>query len=75
MHKYEIHQTCIKTVSDEVELNVLRDQFLKFGWTQENVDKLKRDGFMQREGKLSDGQILTEIIRVIPKFQVINHVK
>ena len=75
MHKYEIHQTCIKSVSDEVELGILQDQFVKFGWSRENVEKLKRDGFMQREGKLSDGQMLTEIVRVTPKFEVIKNVR
>ena len=75
MHKYEIHQTCIKDVTDEQELSILQSQFLKFGWSQENVDKLKRDGFMQREGKLSDGNNITEIIRVTPKFKVVTHAK
>ena len=75
MHKYEIHQTCIKDVTDEQELEMLQNNFLHFGWTQENVDKLKRDGFMQREGKLSDGNQLTEIIRVTPKFKVIQNAR
>lgn len=69
--KYEIQQTVIKDIEDDEELGLIYNNFLKFGWSQEQVDNLRKSGFMQREGKVQ-GQMLNEIVRVSPKFKVIH---
>lgn len=74
MNKFEIQQTLIKDVEDEQELEIIYSNFRKYGWSDEQVDNLKRTGFMQREGKVQ-GQFLSEVVRVNPKFKVIENVK
>lgn len=62
--KSEIIQTTIKEIDDD-DLEMYCNNFRKYGWTAEQVENLKKDRFMEREGKLSDGMRLRETVRVV----------
>ncbi len=71
---YEIHQIIIKDVAEKEELQIFYDNLRNpklGGWKQEQVDQLEKTGLMEREGTLSDKQRLHEVIKIVPKFKII----
>lgn len=69
---FELQQTVIKDIADKDELEAYYENLknpLISPWTPEQVEQLRKTGFMQREGKLLDGQYFSDIVRITPKFK------
>ncbi len=75
---YQIHQLLIKDVEGPEEIQIVFDNLRNpklGGWTHEQIDVLEKTGQTEREGKLGDGQMLKEIIKIVSKFEKLEIVK
>jgi hypothetical protein len=68
---YEIIQTIKKSIKSDAEFEVYYNNFRKYGWKESDIQDLIQHGKMSREGKLGDGELLSESVEIKSKFEII----